>query len=341
MQRPTLAGLLLVSLAGVLWGTTGPVVAVLHERTGLGALTIGFWRLVVSAAVMVLLCLWRWRTLVRALRAHPVALLVAGVGLAAYQGLYFLSVVWTGVSVATLVSLGLAPVVTAVWEAVRDRRRPTTLHLGVLVVALLGLALISLDGAPSAGSDPVAGLLAAIASGTVYAVVTLVCERIAGDVDGIVQTTVMSVVGAAALLPFALVGGITATAVDTRAALGLLYIGAVATALAYVAFTAGLRSTASSVASVLTLWEPITAALLAVLALAEPLGPLTAAGSGLLLLAVVVLSLATGRSRGRGRPAGRTVGAAPRPAEDELGTPLGTTPAAGVSPVADPLRPGS
>lgn len=328
-QRAPLTGLLLVSLAGVLWGTTGPVVAVLHRSTGLGALTIGFWRLVVSAVVMLAICVWRWGTLRTALRDHPVALLVAGVGLAAYQGLYFLSVVWTGVSVATLVSLGLAPVVTAGWEALRDRRRPSTTHLVVLLVALAGLVLIASDGAPAAGPRPVAGLLAAIGSGTVYAVVTLVCERIAGEVDGIVQTTVMSVVGAVALLPVALATGITAAAVDVPAALGLLYIGAVATALAYVAFTAGLRSTPSSVASVLTLWEPITAAVIAVVVLSEPLGLLTAAGSGLLVLAVLVLSLTAGR--GRRRPDGATVPTAPPV--------VGTTPAAAVSPVADPLRP--
>ena len=39
----------------------------------------------------------------------------AGIGLAFYQACYFLAVVWVGVAVATMVSLGVAPVVITVW----------------------------------------------------------------------------------------------------------------------------------------------------------------------------------------------------------------------------------
>nr|WP_230314008.1 EamA family transporter [Nakamurella alba] len=296
---PARAGLLFVTLAAVLWGTTGVVVQVVHRDTGLGALSIGFWRLVVSALALLLVSLPRLGRLVEAARRHPVGLLLAGAGLAVYQALYFLSVVWSGVSVATMVSLGTAPVLTTLWEALRHRRSPGRRQQLVLVLALAGLLLIGLDHGETAGTSPGWGLVAALGSGTVYAATAVLSERLASGDPGVpagVLTTAMSVVGAVVILPAALAQGIVPTAVDTRSVLGVVYIGVATTAIAYALFNAGLRTVPSSVASVLTLWEPLTAGVLAVVLLAEPLGLLTGLGSGLLLVAVVLLYL---RPRGR------------------------------------------
>ena len=55
-------------------------------------------------------------TVVETMRTHPVPAVVVGCGTALYQGLYFVSVLLVGVSVATVVSLGLAPVLAAISE---------------------------------------------------------------------------------------------------------------------------------------------------------------------------------------------------------------------------------
>ena len=52
-----------------------------------------------------------------------------------YQACYFLAVVWVGVAVATMVSLGVAPVVITVWESLRRRRRPPARRLGAVIMA--------------------------------------------------------------------------------------------------------------------------------------------------------------------------------------------------------------
>ena len=74
----------------------------------------------------------------------------------------------------------------------------------------------------------------------------------------------------------------------------VLYLGAATTVLAYALFYAGLRTTPSSVASVLTLIEPLTATVLAVILLSEPLPLLTIVGGVLLLGAIAVLYLSPG-----------------------------------------------
>jgi drug/metabolite transporter, DME family len=78
---------------------------------------------------------------------------------------------------------------------------------------------------------------------------------------------------------------------DVGVSASLLYLGIVSTALAYGLFFAGLHSTPTEVASVLTLLEPLTATGLAVVLLGEGLPPAGLLGALLLLVAVGVLFL--------------------------------------------------
>jgi DME family drug/metabolite transporter len=73
----------------------------------------------------------------------------------------------------------------------------------------------------------------------------------------------------------------------------LVYIGMVPTVLAYWLFYQGLRSTASEVTGVLTLLEPLAAAVLAAIVLHETLTGTALVGGGLMLVAVGSLYLRT------------------------------------------------
>ncbi|WP_433791236.1 DMT family transporter [Actinoplanes sp. CA-252034] len=282
--------LLQVSAAGILWGTAGVVVQVVAEHTGLGALAIGFYRLAVAAVVLLLIGLPSRRRIWAAFRGAPVAVIAAGVGLAAYQGLYFVAVRLSGVSIATVVSLGIAPVLLSAWETLRTRQRPSTATLIASAAAVGGLVLIGgatvEPGATAAGL----GLLAAIGSGVVYAASTAISRHTTQGVEPLTLTTLSCAIGAIAILPVAAVEGLAFTPQAGPVAL-LLYAGAITTALAYALFYTGLRRISGSVAVVVTLLEPLTAALLAVLLIDEPLGLATMIGGLLLLGAVATLYL--------------------------------------------------
>ncbi len=285
--------LLQLSVTGVLWGTTGVVVQVVAERTGLGALAIGFYRLVVAAGVLLVIGFPARRRIWAAFLAAPVATAATGVGLAAYQALYFLAVRLGGVSVATVVSLGLAPVLLSVWETLRTRQRPSVAALGASAAAILGLVLIGGDTAGSPVATAGLGLLAAVGSGIVYAASTALSRHTAQGVRPLHLTTLSCVIGSMALAPLAAVEGLVFTPAATPLAL-LFYAGAFATALAYALFYSGLRHTSSSVAAVVTLLEPLAAALLAVLLIGERLSVPAVVGGILLLGAVVSLYVGTG-----------------------------------------------
>jgi drug/metabolite transporter, DME family len=302
-SRPTTShgerGLLLVTLAALLWGTTGVVIRRIQDHAELGSSALGAYRL--GLAAVVLLPLVRPAALAAALRAAPSAVLLSGVLLGGYQLCYVVAVRDIGVGVATLLGLGLAPVVTVLWEALVQRRRPGGAHLSALGLALGGLVLISVGGPgdPGTAPRPFQGLLAGIACGVGYGASALVSRRAAGQVPALPLAALSTAIGTLVLLPpILLAGPVTAATLLPRTpgdAAGLVYLGVVTTAVAYGLFYAGLRTVPSGVAALLTLVEPLAAAALAVLLLGERLSPGVAVGGASMLAAVALLYRLPGR----------------------------------------------
>src|SRR3954447_2101062 len=279
-------GFALVVLAALCWGTSGISGRIVADRTDLSALDIAWYRLAIGAVV--LLAGWaltarRRTTRTRVTRATAVRLVLIGAGLAAYQLAYFAAVARAGVSIATLVALGLAPLLIAVGASVLGHGRPDRSTVVALAVALTGLVLlVGISAGIDTGTTVVLGALLAVGSALGYAVVTLAG---AGVPAGIPVTLVGFAGGALLLTPVALVTGLHST--SDPVALGvLLYLGAVPSALAYALFFRGLRTVPGPVASIVTLLEPLTATALATAFLGERLAPAALAG-GLLVLAAV------------------------------------------------------
>lgn len=295
-NRSARIGLLQVCAAGVLWGTGGLVVTVLNERDGLGAMTVSAWRMALAAVALIgfAMVTGRSRVVLGTMRAHPALAILVGCGTALYQGLYFLAVLSVGVSVATVVALGLAPILATVWEHAAVRTWPSWRELGVLAAALAGLILISAHAGhgPAAGADqPTWGLLLAVASGATYAATTVLGHTLAQQVDPVALTTCATAAGAVALAPFfgvAAASGQPVLGWDPVSLALLAYLGVATMALSYGLLYAGLRTTSGSAATVATLVEPLAAASLAVVLLGERL-PWQAVLGGILILAAVVV----------------------------------------------------
>jgi DME family drug/metabolite transporter len=260
-------------------------------------MTVSAWRMALAAVALIgfAAITGRSRVVVGTMRAHPVLAVLVGCGTALYQGLYFLSVLLVGVSVATVVALGLAPVLAAVWEHARVRTRPSWREVGVLAAALSGLVLISASaghGSEAPADEPALGLLLAVGSGATYAATTVLGHALAQRVDPVALTTCATAAGAVALAPFLVVAAATGHPVVgwNPASLALLtYLGVATMALSYGLLYAGLRTTSGSAATVATLVEPLAAAVLAVLLLDERLPWPALLGGALILAAVVAL----------------------------------------------------
>ncbi len=295
-------GFLLVVLGALLWGTSGITADVVAGRTGLDPLDIAWHRRAVGAAVLVAVHLLSRRPsgpgrarLPGGLRWRLVGV---GAGLAGYQVAYFAAVATAGVSIATLVALGLAPLLVSVGAALLGHGRPDRATGIALVVALAGLVLLVGVSAGGDGGDAVLlGALAAVGGAVAYASVVLLSAGVPG---GVPTTTAGFGIGAVLLTPVAVVAGLDSTGDPVALAL-LLYLGAVPSALAYGLFFTGVRTVPAAVASIVTLFEPLTATALAAVLLGERLAPTALAGGALMLGAVTALYLRRmGDSNSRG-----------------------------------------
>ncbi|MFE1767159.1 DMT family transporter [Streptomyces angustmyceticus] len=302
---PVGRGLLYVTFAATAWGTAGAAAALLYRGSGLGPLALTFWRtfggLLLLLAVRALLRRRSGAATVPApyepLRRRMTRTVVTGVALAVFQAAYFAAVEATGLAVGTVVTMGAGPVLIAIGARVTMGERLG--GGGVLAVAgaLAGLAVLVLGGDQGAAVRP-AGLGYALLSAAGCAAMTLVSRRLGkgGGSDPYASTIGAFAVAALCLLPLAAVEGLWPQGHDLGRSLVLLgYIAAVPTALAYGLYFAGLAAVRAATASVISLIEPVSAAVIAVLFLGERLTAATLLGTGVLLAAVAALAVTEAR----------------------------------------------
>jgi DME family drug/metabolite transporter len=291
-RRPG-TGLPYLVMSGLLWGTGGLTGSLLGRTAGLSAISVAAYRLTIGGVLIVafLAATGRRRP---AGRVAWTRIAVIGLLAALYQGCYFTAVSLTSVPLATLVTIGTAPVIVLGVE------RATGRSTGRLAAAAAGLALIGLGllvGLPSGFSQTAvlasAGMAVLAAAG--FAAVTLTGSRPVPGLDEAAVTGFGFTVGGLALMPLAAALGGLGFRPDP-AALGLLLaLGTGPTAVAYTLYFRGLRTAAASTAALLTLLEPLTGTILSAFILGERLSAAGIAGAAILALAVI-LTVRAGRA---------------------------------------------
>lgn len=289
-RRDARQGILWIALAAVMWGTVGVATRGLYEISTTNPLSIGFFRLAISIPALAIAC-WRvqGRAMFQVSKRDLGIMALIGVMMAFYQVCYFASIARVGVTIAVLVTLCTAPVMVALLATIFLREHVTGRIVLSLVGALAGtVLLVGLDHAGNAQQRTFEGVLLALGSAFGYAVITLCSRALAGRYHPLQSTTIGFTAGALVLLPFALATGLVATYPLTGWAL-LLHLGLIPTALAYWFFFSAMRTVPATVASITTLLEPLTSALLAAIIFGEQLSSTGVIGAALLLGAMSLL----------------------------------------------------
>ncbi|MBV9452464.1 MAG: EamA family transporter [Streptosporangiaceae bacterium] len=296
-------GVVYLVISGLLWGTGGLTGSVLGRVAGLPALSVAAYRLTAGGVLLVVFLLLtgrrqegRW---LPAGRAAWIRITLIGLLAAFFQSCYFVAVSLTSVSLATLVTIGSAPVIVQI--AHRALRRSEKVRAGTTCLALAGLTL--LVGWPSAQSPEsavLAGAGMAVLAACGFAAITLIGARPVPGLDDLTVTGFGFTIGGCLLMAVAAMTG-TAGFTPRPAAIGLLIaLGTGPTAVAYSSYFRGLRNSPATTAALLTLLEPLTGTILAVLLLGNRLSAAGVAGA-VILGATVVLTVREGRPRSRWR----------------------------------------
>ena len=275
-------------LAAVLWGTVGPLVTLYPSGAGIG---FAFVRLAVGAPLLLLLAVRKAATVRWTARDRGVAL-VGGVGVAAYQPLYFSAVSRTGVAVATFLAIGVAPVVTGLTRWILSRQRPSWRWWLATAIACCGVGFLSLGGGQLTLS--VVGVLVAVTAGVCYSLQATTLGALSQRHGSPRSVAAIFLVGAAMMLPV-LYGQNLAWLGRPGLMLGALYAGVATLGLAYALFAHGVSVLGSATAVTISLLEPLTAALLGVLVLGEKLTAPMVVGFVLILGGLVLAVRDVGR----------------------------------------------
>lgn len=287
----TRTGLFMVMLAAVLWGTGNAVARTIYDIADTNAFSVAFLRMALSVPALLLVCgIMLGRRMWHLQRLDLPYMLGAGALVALYQVSFYAALPKVGVAIATVVALCSAPVIVAVLSAIILREFPTGKTLIALTTAVIGTGLL-INVQPSAQRpDVLGGVLLALLAGTLYAINTLVGRKLGSGnrVHPLQTATIGFLFGALILFAIALPMGLVLTYPPTGW-LRLAYLGVIPTATGYTLFFGGMRTTTATAASIATLMEPLTATLIAVIVLHEPMSPPALVGSGLLVLAMLLL----------------------------------------------------
>lgn len=292
---PSARAVVLVLLAAACFGSTGTSVALGAPEAS--PLAVGAARIALGGTLLAVVAAWPFLTRRRRASAPPARLLGAvalgALAVVAYQPLFFAGTAANGVAVGAVVALGSAPLVTGLLAWSLTGVRPSWRWAAATAVAVVGLAVLALSSGEAGGASPL-GLAASVGAGASYSVFALVTKRLL-DAGWSPTGSVGAVFGVAALLsaPVLLVTGIPSGAGGLTA---VLWLGVVATALAYVLFSLGLRELSAPTVATLTLAEPLTATLLGLLLLGEQLSALQALALVLLAVGLAVLAAPTRRA---------------------------------------------
>lgn len=257
-------GLLLIMLAAVLWGTVGISTKSIYHVATTNPLSIGFFRLTISLPALFLVCWARQGKDMFRVSLRDLGLMtLIGLLTALYQVCFFGAIERTGVAVATVLTLCTAPVMVAVVSVAFTGKRPSRATLLALIGSLSGTTLLVLfqEKSKISGADT-GGITLALLSAFSYGMMTLVSRKLVAHRDSFQSLAISFSLGAIMLYGFAHSQGL----VTTYPPLGwmlLVYLGTIPTALAYILFFKGMRSTSATAASISTLVEPLVATLFA------------------------------------------------------------------------------
>ncbi len=283
-------GVAAVLFSALVWGTTGTAATFAPE---VGPAAIGAAAMGVGGLLQALLAARSIRRRAHELARHWRNLALGGVAVAIYPLAFYASMRLAGVTIGTVVTIGSAPLLSALIEYLFDGARLSRRWLAGAFIGLMGMVLLCVTGDAThrAGEGmTIAGIGLGLIGGLTYALYSWTARGLM--LRGIGSRVAMGAtfgIGGLLLMPVLIVTGGPFLASWNNAATGI-YMALVPMFLGYLCFGIGLARIPASTATTITLTEPVVAAMLAILVVGERLPPLGWAGVVLIICCLIVIT---------------------------------------------------
>jgi drug/metabolite transporter (DMT)-like permease len=288
-----LSSILMLVVTMLIWGSTFVVTKSVNDQVQ--PFTLAFVRVAIGALVLLA------GAFVRQARggAHsPWAALPWGamaamalLGVVVYYAVFNYSLVYTSASQGALVQ-SCIPAMTALVAVVWLREHASALRWTGIALSMAGIAIVFSGSAAEAGGSMLGNVLMFI-SAVLWGIYTSMAKRVA-NLDPLQVTAGILGAGALMLVPLAAFEVLAAGAphVNARGWLGLAYLGAGASGIAWMLYSAALKHVDASEAGVYTNLIPIVGVVTGVL-LGEPLSARAIVGGVVVLVGVWLTSRVT------------------------------------------------
>ncbi|MBO7913410.1 EamA family transporter [Vibrio sp. G41H] len=264
-------GTLAILFASILWGTTGTAASF---APNLSPLAIGAFSMGVGGLMQAGLAYRKVLFAFDKLLQNKKLLTASALALAVYPLAFYSSMKLSGVAIGTVVSIATAPFFSALLECLIsknnniNKRWLTSFAIGVVGI---GLLVFSESSATNESGDDLKllGIALGLLAGLCYAIYSWATKALI-DKDIESQAAMGSIfgLGAMLLLPTLWFTGENLFSSQINV-LVISYLTLIPQCLGYIAFSFGLRHVTASSANLLTLFEPVVAAVLAVCVVGE------------------------------------------------------------------------
>jgi len=286
-----LSSILMLVFTMVIWGSTFVVTKSVNDQVQ--PFTLAFVRVAIGALVLLA------GAFVRQARggahsrwsAMPWGAMVAMafIGVVVYYAVFNYSLVYTSAAQGALVQ-SCIPAMTALFAVVWLREHASALRWAGIALSMIGIAIVFSGSVEQSGSASLIGNFLMFLSAVLWGLYTSMAKRVA-NLDALQVTAGILGAGALLLLPLAVfeVAASGMPQVNLKGWLGLVYLGAGASGIAWMLYSAALKHVDASEAGVYTNLIPIVGVVMGMM-LGEPLTVRAIVGGVVVLIGVWLTS---------------------------------------------------
>lgn len=291
-EKERLRGTLLIITATILWGINGNIGTFLFENKDVNADHLTMLRLLVSGIILLSYQLIKDRKELKRMLSFKnnifILLYFTFFGLLALQYGYFQAVKYSNAATGTVLQ-SFAPFIIVALVSIRDRKLPSKRLSLALLLALSGAFLLVTHGR----LDKLAINPKALFFGMVASLGSVGYNLAPGPLQ--MRYSTISIMSIAMFLSGGVFGLVTRPfqnpiIVDMASILGILYVIFIGTLIPFSIFLMGSKYVGPQRASILNLFEPVSATLVAVLVVGIKMEIEDYIGIGLVLAALILIS---------------------------------------------------
>lgn len=286
-------GILAVILASLLWGTTGTAATFAPALSPLfiGSFAMGMGGILQCGLATVKIVHDR-----ALLAVHCRFLIVGALAVAIYPLAFYSSMRLSGVTIGTVVSIGSAPILSAIIEYFsRDFQLNKQWAMGALL-GIIGMVMLAFSDNASTTIQYThvnLGILLGLVAGLTYALYSWSARQLM--LKGVNTKAAMGATfgcGGLLLIPVMLITGSAFVTSWNNMAVGF-YMALIPMFLGYLCYGFGLSKISASMATTITLLEPVIAAILAMLIVGECLSLIGWIGMLLIFICLIMVTLSS------------------------------------------------